>query len=66
MPKLIMRSFFTGYVDGMGGIMSVAWAPLINESGRAAWEEYAWNNQQWLVESARLKKADAKHRDAGT
>jgi hypothetical protein len=53
-----------GYVDGMGGIMAAAFAPLIKHEERSEWEEYAVLNQGWLTESARLKKVHPGHRDA--
>jgi hypothetical protein len=53
-----------GYVDGMGGIMAIAFAPLIKHEQRSEWEEYAELNQGWLAESARLKKAHPGHLDA--
>jgi hypothetical protein len=53
-----------GYVDGMGGIMAVAFAPLIKHEQRSEWEEYAALNQGWLAESARLKKVHPGHLDA--
>jgi hypothetical protein len=53
-----------GYVDGMGGIMAAAFAPLIKGEERIGWEEYAVQNQGWLTESARLKTVHPGHRDA--
>jgi hypothetical protein len=53
-----------GYVDGMGGIMAAAFAPLVKDEERSEWEEYAVLNQGWLAESARLKKVHPGHRDA--
>jgi hypothetical protein len=55
-----------GYVDGMGGIMAAAFAPLIKQEERSEWEEYAFLNQGWLAESARLKRVQAQsgYRDA--
>jgi hypothetical protein len=55
-----------GYVDGMGGIMAAAFAPLIKQEERSEWEEYAVLNQGWLAESARLKRVQSQsgYRDA--
>jgi hypothetical protein len=53
-----------GYVDGMGGIMAAAFAPLVKHEGRSEWEEYSVLNQGWLAESARLKKVHPGHQDA--
>jgi hypothetical protein len=53
-----------GYVDGMGGIMAAAFAPLVKHEERSEWEEYSVLNQGWLAESARLKKVDAGLSDA--
>jgi hypothetical protein len=52
-----------GYVDGLGGIMAAAFAPLVKDEERSEWEEYAVLNQGWLAESARLKKVHPGHRD---
>jgi len=48
----------------MGGIMSAAYAPLVKEAERSKWEEYAYQNRGWVVESARLKEVNPSHRDA--
>jgi hypothetical protein len=53
-----------GFVDGMGGIMSAAFAPLVREEQRDQWEVYAQENQGWIEESAHLKKIHPIHRDA--
>jgi hypothetical protein len=53
-----------GFVDGMGGIMAAAFAPLVKEEERSEWEEYAVLNQGWLTESARLKKVHPDYSDA--
>jgi hypothetical protein len=52
-----------GYVDGLGGIMMVATAPLIPQRDRQAWEEYSVGHQNWLEESAFLKFEYGKQRD---
>jgi hypothetical protein len=51
-----------GFVDGMGGIMAAAFAPLIKAEGRDQWEEYAEANQNWVENSKYLKQANAVHR----
>jgi hypothetical protein len=53
-----------GYVDGMGGIMAAAFAPLVKHEERSEWEEYSVLNQGWLAESVRLHTIDAGQRDA--
>jgi hypothetical protein len=53
-----------GYVDGMGGIMNCAFAPLVKAKERSDWEEYATRNQGWLEESARLRIVHPEHADA--
>jgi hypothetical protein len=52
-----------GYVDGMGGIMTCAFAPLVKAEERSDWEEYATENQWWLQESVRLRIAHPEKRD---
>lgn len=52
-----------GYVDGMGGIMSAAFAPYIKAEERGKWEAYAQDNKGWIAESARLKIVSPGHRD---
>jgi hypothetical protein len=51
-----------GFVDGMGGIMATAFAPLIKAEERDQWEEYADANQNWVENSKYLKQANAVHR----
>jgi hypothetical protein len=53
-----------GYVEGMGEIMAAGFAPFVKGEERRQWEEYAIQNQGWLVESARLKKVHPGHSDA--
>jgi hypothetical protein len=52
-----------GYVDGMGGIMSVAFAPLVKAEKQSEWVEYSIANQGWIEESSRLKEIHPGHRD---
>ena len=44
--------------------MAAAFAPLITHEERSEWEEYAFLNQGWLAESARLKQVNPGHRNA--
>jgi hypothetical protein len=53
-----------GFVDGMGGIMSAAYAPLIEVADKEQWEEYALAHQDWIETSAYLKAVHPVHRDA--
>ena len=53
-----------GFVDGMGGIMSVAFAPFVTPSQKEEWEQYAWDHQDWVENSHYLKKIHPVHRDA--
>jgi hypothetical protein len=53
-----------GFVDGMGGIMSAAFAPYVENEERDKWEQYAFDNQGWIETSAHLKAVHAVHRDA--
>ena len=53
-----------GFVDGMGGIMSAAFAPLVSVNQREEWEKYSVENQGWIEESAYLKRVHPTHRDA--
>jgi hypothetical protein len=48
----------------MGGIMSAAFAPLVLQDQREAWETYSRQNQGWIEQSAYLKKVHPVHRDA--
>jgi hypothetical protein len=52
-----------GFVDGMGGIMMVLFAPLVTESQRGAWKNYSVQHQNWLNESEWLKVNSPHHRD---
>jgi hypothetical protein len=51
-----------GYVDGMGGIMSVSFSPLIKPEMRSQWEEYAAKNQGWIQRSKDLREEHPGHR----
>lgn len=53
-----------GFVDGMGGIMSASFSPLIRGEDQREWEMYATENKGWLQESAWLRKVDFAHQDA--
>lgn len=53
-----------GFVDGMGGIMCAAFAPLITAEDVPAWQEYSVANQGWIKESKWLKQIDEQHQDA--
>lgn len=60
-----------GFVDGMGGIMSAGYAPLISGNSpletmelRQEWEEYSVKEQTWIETSAYLKAVHPVHRDA--
>jgi hypothetical protein len=53
-----------GFVDGMGGIMSAAFAPFVEVEGRDEWEKYAYESQDWIERSADLKAIHSVHRDA--
>jgi len=44
--------------------MAAAYAPLVLEENRSQWEEYAYKNRGWLLESNRLKEVHPGHRDA--
>jgi hypothetical protein len=64
-PNLTLPQFEIsgGYVDGMGGIMSVAFAPHVKTEKRDEWESYAELHQEWIAESLRLKQVHPGHRD---
>lgn len=53
-----------GFVDGMGGIMSAAFAPLVKEEEREQWEAYSQQEQGWIENSKFLKEIHPVHRDA--
>ena len=53
-----------GFVDGMGGIMSAAFAPLVKAEDREQWEQYSVENQDWIERSKYLKAVHPVHRDA--
>jgi hypothetical protein len=55
-----------GFVDGMGGIMSAAFAPLIKAEERDQWEEYADANQNWVENSKYLNQVQDDHALHGT
>lgn len=52
-----------GYADGMSGIMSASFAPLVTVEQRDQWENYSVANQGWIAESKFLKTVHPGHRD---
>lgn len=54
----------SGFVDGMGGIMSAAFAPFVTLDQLDKWSDYSVENQGWIEESAYLQKVHPIHRDA--
>jgi hypothetical protein len=52
-----------GYVDGLGGIMAAAFAPIVKAEEVAEWESYSVANQGWIEQSAILKGNHPGHRD---
>jgi hypothetical protein len=52
-----------GYVDGMGGVMSVLFSPLVKAEKQSEWVEYSIANQGWIEESKRLKEIHPGHLD---
>jgi hypothetical protein len=53
-----------GFVDGMSGIMAVAYAPLIRTEEKEQWEEYALAHQDWIETSAYLNEVYSANREA--
>jgi hypothetical protein len=52
-----------GYVDGMGGVMSVLFSPLVKAAEQSEWVDYSIANQGWIEESKRLKVIHPGHLD---
>jgi hypothetical protein len=52
-----------GYVDGMGGVSAVAFAPLVQAEKASEWVAYSIDNQGWIDESTRLRESHPGHRD---
>jgi class 3 adenylate cyclase len=50
-----------GYVNGMGGMIACAYAPLIEDNQRAQWEQYALSNVGWVNESLLLHETHPSH-----
>jgi hypothetical protein len=53
-----------GWADGMGGIMSVIYAPMVTAAERSTWETYSVAHQDWIQESDYLKVVQLTHQDA--
>lgn len=51
-----------GYADGLTGILSVAFAPLVQGENQTDWEEYSVANQGWIAEGARLRLVHPDHK----
>jgi hypothetical protein len=52
-----------GYVDGLGGIMAAAFAPIVESKEMTEWESYAVANQGWIETAANIKMDHPGHRD---
>jgi len=52
-----------GYLDGLSGMLTVAFAPLVKAVNQTQWEEYSVDNQYWVEEGARLRVIHPDHRD---
>jgi hypothetical protein len=52
-----------GYVDGLGGIMAAAFAPIVEAEEVSEWESYSVANQGWLELAAKFKVDHPGHRD---
>jgi hypothetical protein len=52
-----------GYVDGMGGVMLVAFSPLVEAEKQSEWVEYSIDNHGWIEESKRLREIHPGHVD---
>jgi hypothetical protein len=65
-PNVTLEQFeiLGGFVDGMGGIMSAAVAPLVEAEELKQWEEYSVSHQGWIQASKHLKEVDKFHQDA--
>jgi len=62
----VTQPFFeitSGYVDGLGGIKSAAFAPLVKAEEREEWEDYSVLHQGWIAQSKVLKIVHPGHRD---
>ncbi|ACI65757.1 predicted protein [Phaeodactylum tricornutum CCAP 1055/1] len=51
-----------GYVDGLGGIMATAYAPIIAAEEVTQWETYSQENQGWIGDSTVLRQVHPGHR----
>jgi len=52
-----------GYLDGLSGIRSVAFAPFVLAANQTAWEEYSVDNQYWIPEGAHFRKIHPQRKD---
>ena len=52
-----------GYVDGLTGMSSVAFAPLVQGENQTSWEDYSVENQNWIAEGVLLRQIHPDHRD---
>jgi hypothetical protein len=64
-PNLTLPHFEIsgGYVNGFGGIVATAYAPIITDEKRKQWEDYAASNGWWLNASTELVKVHPGHLD---
>ena len=64
-PYLTISEFevWGGYLAGLSGMITVAFAPLIAAENQTAWEEYSVDNQYWIAEAARFRQNRPDLRD---
>ena len=52
-----------GYADGLTGIASVVFAPLVQGESQIDWENYSVANQGWIAEGVRLGLVHPDHKN---
>lgn len=62
-PNITLPRFevMGGFTDGLSGVMTAMFIPLLAASKLKEWEAYSVENQGWLEESARLATDHGKH-----
>jgi hypothetical protein len=62
-PNITLPRFevMGGFTDGLSGLMSTVFIPLLTASKLKEWEAYSVENQGWLEESARLATDHSNH-----
>jgi hypothetical protein len=62
-PNVTMRHFDlrAREAEELTGVELIVFSPIVTDSNRAGWEEYAWTHQQWIEEDLKYRADEDVH-----